>query len=278
MEAKTQMGEGELNEKESNLMPLLELSPDSAAGFPGEPSGENSTLKQEVKKLKDENLTLKRGLEEHKDESQTLRQSVKDLKDGNQVLKHHAKELENQLTLTQAKILPPPPIAVFKMSRYEHYRTTENDSRGYWQSPSFYTHKNGYKMRIAVFANGHQKARGKGFVSVYLFLLRAKHDATLSWPFKGTVTIELLNQLEDAGHFVCPIKFESEKLDESNRRVFTRTECGRGWGKEKFIHRDELKQGSKNIMYLKDDCLFFRVSKTEVDKHKPWLDLVGKTK
>ena len=63
-------------------------------------------------------------------------------------------------------------------------------------SPPFYSSPGGYKLCIKVYADGTGKGKGT-HLSVYVHLMRGDNDDHLPWPFTGTVTIELLNQLED---------------------------------------------------------------------------------
>ncbi len=51
------------------------------------------------------------------------------------------------------------------------------------------------------FANGKEHTNGSGtHVSVEMCLMKGANDNYLTWPFIGTVTFELLNQLRDRGH------------------------------------------------------------------------------
>ena len=51
-----------------------------------------------------------------------------------------------------------------------------------WQSPPFY-YREGYKMCLAVYANGVGEGAGT-HVSVSLFLLAGEYDSRLSWPLR----------------------------------------------------------------------------------------------
>ena len=68
-----------------------------------------------------------------------------------------------------------------------------------FHSPGFYISPVGYKMCIKVDCNGYGISKGT-HVSVYAYLMRGENDDHLPWPFTGTVTVELLNQLEDDSH------------------------------------------------------------------------------
>ena len=147
----------------------------------------------------------------------------------------------------------------FKARQFE--KKKRNDD--YFFSPQYYI--KGYKMKFEVWVNGDES---KGtHVSVYVYLTTGKYDKFINWPFDGTITIEILNQLEDKNHYSKSLTFSADD-DASNS-----LEKGSGWGYTKFIAHSELSyKAGKNCQYLKDDCLVFRVSATLSDD-KPWLDV-----
>ena len=126
-----------------------------------------------------------------------------------------------------------------------------------WLSCPFYTGMGGYKMCLRVDANGNGTGKGT-HVSVFTCLMRGEFDSHLKWPFRGTVTIQLVNQLEDKEHL-------TETTDGCAARV---TDGGRSlhiWGKHKFILHTKLGLNVTNkCQYLKDDCLIFRIVSDEL--------------
>ena len=126
-------------------------------------------------------------------------------------------------------------------------------------STPFYSHPSGYKMRIKVYANGDGNGKGT-HVSVFTIILAGCYDNQLHWPFLGTMTYELLNQLGDKCHHSMKMTYDAS----DNMRV-----DGNGCGYFKFIPHSSLghHQATK---YLLDDTLYFRIS-VIVDNHKPWL-------
>ena len=64
-----------------------------------------------------------------------------------------------------------------------------------WYSPPYYTYLHGYKMCVNVWLKPYHDA-----LSAYPYLLPGEYDARLKWPFKGTVVVQLLNQLSDDNH------------------------------------------------------------------------------
>ena len=102
--------------------------------------------------------------------------------------------------------------------------------------------------------------------------MRGENDDNLTWPFTGTVVIELLNQLEDKEHYQRKITFVSH--EPSSQRVIKKQRSNNSYGFRKFIsHADLDYKGAFGIsprQYLKDDCLYFRYE-VKCTAPKPWL-------
>ena len=143
---------------------------------------------------------------------------------------------------------------VTRTLRFCDFQQHKLDSPDFY-TPPFYTSSKGYKMCVRVHANGIGDGEGT-HVSVYAYLMKGDNDDSLSWPFTGTVTIELLNQLEDKNHHKKAIAFTAGYR--SSQRVVN-GEKGTGSGYHKYIsHTDLDYNASKNTQYLKDDTLGFR--------------------
>ena len=164
--------------------------------------------------------------------------------------------MDSTRTVKDNKTLKDEEPMVFKMTGYNARKATHD----WFCSDSFYTSPGGYKMCIKVVPNGD----GSGFgthVSVYAKLQEGAYDASLSWPFMGSVTFMLLNQLADNNHHSGMLKYETKY----NANV------GSYWGKPQFISHSALSHDPvKNTQYLKNDIFYFRVTVT-VGNHKPWL-------
>ena len=115
-----------------------------------------------------------------------------------------------------------------------------------------------------------------GHVSVFLYMMRGEFNDHLSWPFRGEVRVQLLNQRRDEGHreivilglsdYSCPCT--SRFI--IGLRIFKRVVgCERGengWGHSKFVGHKELSYNvTTNCQYLANDSLKFRISKIVVD-------------
>ena len=164
--------------------------------------------------------------------------------------------MDSTRTIKDNKTLKDGEPKVFKMTGYNARKAVDCS----FCSDSFYTSPGGYKMCITVNAEGDGSGSGT-HVSVYAYLLEGAYDASLSWPFIGTVTFMLLNQLADDNHHSWMLKYETK----DNAKV------GSNWGNVQFISHSALSHDPvKNTQYLKNDTLYFRVT-VKANNHKPWL-------
>ena len=123
-----------------------------------------------------------------------------------------------------------------------------------WYSPPFYTHPQGYKLCLQVDANGDGAN-----VSVFICLMQGEFDDRLKWPFRGDITIQLLNQEGKEGHRTRIISFTDRTPDNIAGKQLAAGERNFGWGRFRFISHNEL-----SPKYLKKDCLQFRVSEVKL--------------
>ena len=113
-------------------------------------------------------------------------------------------------------------------------------------------------MCLGVFANGIDKGKGT-HVSVLVHMMRGEFDDELKWPFRGKVTINMMNQEEDKNHVTWIIK-----LDDSGPAVVTERVIGvvrnmKGGGLHLFLRHTNLLP-----KYLKNDCIKLCVKKVEL--------------
>ena len=66
-------------------------------------------------------------------------------------------------------------------------------------------------MCLQVFANGYSWLN-RGHVSVHAYLMKGGHDDHLTWPVRGTLTVQLLNQISDSSHSE-PVEFHFNGSD-----------------------------------------------------------------
>ena len=214
------------------------------------------TLAAQLDRLRVESEAMRQDLAEvrkllrqqeklHQSQMQTLRREMEQLKKTNQTrtTKQETEQLlrpgENchglsQLLTSSACKLPAPtccnrffgslPPYYFTLHNFTHYR--KHGLR--WHSGPFYSCPLGYKMSIGVDADGNSGGHGTS-VSLLVYLLRGEFDDHLKWPFRGSVTIQLLNERRDGGHFEAAVEFTDETPLVNSGQV-TRDERGAGWG------------------------------------------------
>ena len=164
--------------------------------------------------------------------------------------------MDSTRTIKDNKTLKDGEPMVFRMTGYNARKATDN----WFYSDSFYTSPGGYKMCIGVVPNGHTTGKGT-HVSVFARLVEGAYDASLSWPFIGTVTFILLNQFADDYHHSEMFEFTTI----SNANV------GNDYSNAQFISHSALSHDPvKNTQYVKNDTLYFRVT-VVVGDYKPWL-------
>ena len=127
-----------------------------------------------------------------------------------------------------------------------------------WYSPPFYTHPQGYKMCLRVDANGYGDGNAS-HVSVFVHMMKGDYDNELMWPFRGDITIQILNQAGDDGHRteILDVTDDGDDDDIGNRVILGAMSNGLGY--YKFLSHEDL-----SPHYLKDDCLCLCVKEVEL--------------
>ena len=80
-----------------------------------------------------------------------------------------------------------------------------------WNSPPFYTHPQGYKMCLQVYANGIGDGEGT-HLSVFVALMRGEDDQHLQWPFESDISYQLVNWREDKQHHEGTVRFNRKNF------------------------------------------------------------------
>ena len=208
-------------------------------------------------------------------ENQELRQNVKELQQNMEELLHKQQSMENEVQ--QLVNYPGFPI---------DFHVKQTDENLY--SPAFYTHPHGYRMCVGVNPNGYGKANGT-HISIFTHMMKGPFDDYLKWPFRGEITIQIVNQVGDHDHVEMIIPYTDKTPDdvagrvtgkeremfewrvhqfassyESARRKYhndtQRTD--KGWGIHQFLAHDKLQyNAARQTQYLKDNTLHIRVMK-----------------
>ena len=121
--------------------------------------------------------------------------------------------------------------------------------------PSFYSHPHGYRMCLEV--------DPKRIVSVFTYLMKGPFDDHLKWPFRGEITIQIVNQDGDRHHVERTIPYNDETPDECPGRV-TGKERAEGWGMKFLAHTDLGYNGARKTQYLKDNIIIVRVVRVKI--------------
>ena len=161
-------------------------------------------------------------------------------------------ELQN-LTLAFTKFAPKPVFIeppAFVMTDFEQYKEC-------WFSPAFYTHVGGYKMCLQI-----ETVSSEGtHLGLYVCIMKGEFDSHLKWPFKGVITVELVNQKEGG------VKYERNPVNAMDNWSFqrvTKGNRGEGWGYPDFISHSDLYKPEEDKEYLMNDTLIFRVTNVKV--------------
>ena len=129
--------------------------------------------------------------------------------------------------------------------------------------PSFYTRAHGYRMCIRVDPKGVGDGKGT-HVSVFTCLMKGPFDDHLKWPFRGEITIQIVNQDGDHDHVEMTSYYNDDTPDDTAGRV-TGKERAKGWGKHKFLAHTALGyNAAKKTQYLEDNVIIVRVVRVQI--------------
>ena len=199
---------------------------------------------QELTRVKQE-LTQKATSQDQKLELVKLKEAQRQAIDRFQTQQQHdLRELRTDVEMRRDIV----PVTI-KMAGFDELKKKGTT----WLSRPFYTGRGGYKVCLSVDTNGDGDGKGT-HVSVFTCLMRGELDSHLKWPFRGTVTIQLVNQLEDKEHHTKTISYTNVIP------VTVGKQSNTGWGWPAFLCHSELGLSvANNCQYLKDDCLIFRI-------------------
>ena len=115
-------------------------------------------------------------------------------------------------------------------------------------SAPFYTSRHGYKMCLRLYMDGDGSRKGT-HLSFFLTLMRGEYDALLTWPFRQTVTLMLLDQDKQKDIFQS---FRPVPSSSSFQRPVNEMNVASGC--PKFAPLSIL----ENPSYVKDDTMFLK--------------------
>ena len=149
-----------------------------------------------------------------------------------------AKQEEDHLSVQALQLYAGPPVDLI-MTEFKKHKQDDDT----WYSEPFYTHPLGYKMCLRVDANGLYTST---FTHVTLFscLMKGKFDDYLKWPFRGDITIQLINQLQDMNHHTAVIEFSRDNSRSSD--VCTNRATTGEMGKINFLPHSMTQPGTSS--------------------------------
>ena len=115
-------------------------------------------------------------------------------------------------------------------------------------SAPFYASRHGYKMCLRLYMDGDGSGKGT-HLSFFLTLMRGEYDALLTWPFRQTVTLMLLDQDRQKDIFQS---FRPDPSSSSFQRPINEMNVASGC--PKFAPLSVL----ENPSYVKDDTIFMK--------------------
>ena len=132
--------------------------------------------------------------------------------------------------------------------------TQKKGDGGYIYSPTFYSHTNGYKMVLALYANGSGSGEGS-HVSLFLKLMKGPNDDQLQWPYRWKYQLTIVSPT--GGHEKSRTFDPAAPGCSSGPWEKPASTYNTGCGKAQFLAHTELQQ------YLKQDQMLITVKLLE---------------
>ena len=152
---------------------------------------------------------------------------------------------------------PSQSVCEFTLTKFSKRKALNN----VFYSTPFYTHQEGYKLRLEVYTNGNGSGAGT-HISVYVAIMNGEYDDQLQWPFEGTIKVNMLNWREEKGHISMSVSFNRARTGDA---ACVEDIVIKVWGYHQFCaHTSLTYDPSTNTEYLQDDCLRIQVPSVEV--------------
>ena len=224
--------------------------------------------------------TMKEGDEQYQDKLQALEEKVQTLKEENEELQHTTADLQDKMQAIEEELQQMQQAREEKVEALTaeahklkldltqlsgfpvDFHVERNNDDVYL--PAFYTHPHGYRMCVCVYPNGNGDGEGT-HVSIFTCMMRGPFDNDLKWPFRGEITIQIVNQARDHDHIENTISYDDKTPDIHASRVKGKERSDEGWGKRQFLAHTALPYNAvEKTQYLKDNHLIVRVVKVKL--------------
>ena len=170
------------------------------------------TLIQEGKSLNAQLQSVTTHLQNINAELDVVKREKHQLEQEVAKLKQNMEKLENSKLVASNARYAIVPVEII-MTNFSQQQDKE-----IWLSTPFDSHYNGYKMCLGVCPSGYGSGKGT-HLGVTVHLMRGEFDDQLKWPFRGDVTVQLLNQEEDENHIEILVPFSDRSPNEFGDRV-----------------------------------------------------------
>ena len=215
---------------------------------------QQALLVSTVQSLQQENQTLKEvktQLQQKVDKQQSFLQ-YKEQQIAEMEIKLNKMVLQQEMACRSGMAIGP---VRFTMEGFEQHRQTPDDN---WFSPHFWTHPQGYKVCLCIVANGEGPAEGH-YTSVLIHMMKGEFDDQLKWPFRGIITVMLVDQEGGEDHWSQEVHITKRTPDEVADRVIQGERTKKGWGLFQYIPQSKLQP-----KYLKNDRLCFQIGQIQL--------------
>ena len=117
-------------------------------------------------------------------------------------------------------------------------------------------------MCIGVNAIGSGEDFGS-HMTVSVFLMKGEYDSRLVWPFKGDITIQLVNYNDDLDNHEDTVHFDDDAVaaGDVSDKVISGDRAGYGWNDHSFISHTAVEYSTSTRQYIID---IFRITKIVV--------------
>ena len=102
-------------------------------------------------------------------------------------------------------------------------------------------------------------------MTIGTFLMQGSYDDQLKWPFRGEITIQIVNQAGDHSHVERTTHFNDKTPNKYTGRVTGKETAEGGWVFFHFLAHTDLKyNAAKKTQYVKDDIIKVRVVNVKI--------------
>ena len=217
-------------------------------------SAENATLRVQLKKFTKDHATANLEKLKIRDELRLVKERCGELsRDLHTIGAFWRRSLDKASATQSGTTLP----LIYKYSSCED---DADEGTGIY-TYSFYTSDKGYHLCLTVYPDGLSVY---DWMSITVLVLPGTYDDNLPWPMEGSLTVEVLNQQGDYGHFSKEIYLESFPRKWKERAMHDRRDNNAdGWGILRFMRQDTLFDDDDDVYrYVFDGTIYLRITRS----------------